>query len=261
MRYIDVHCHLDGDCYGSMDGLFARLQDAGVEKVIAAGYDLATSELFAAYADKYPACYFTAGFHPTELSKYHEGDLARIAEISRHPKCVAIGEIGLDYHYPDTTDKPLQKDVFVRQIELAESLGMPIQIHSRDCAEDMLTILQENQSKLSHGALMHCYSHSPETAQILEKMGLYFSFGGTSTYSGSKKPRRSLKGIRMDRLLTETDSPYLSPASQHGIFPNTPLNIPEIAANMAALKEVPIEVMTETVWANAHRLFPKLNNR
>ncbi|MCD8306792.1 MAG: TatD family hydrolase [Clostridia bacterium] len=260
MRYIDVHCHLDGDCYGSMDDLFSRLADAGVEKVIAAGYDLATSELSAALADKYPACYFTAGFHPTELSKYHEGDLDRIADLSRHPKCVAIGEIGLDYHYPDTTDKPLEKEMFIRQMELASSLGMPIQIHSRDCAEDMLTILQEHRDLLSNGVLMHCYSHSPETAAILEKMGLYFSFGGTSTYSGSKKPRRSLKALRMDRLMTETDSPYLSPASQHGIFPNTPLNIPEIAANMAALKEVSLETMTETVWANAHRLFPKLNN-
>ncbi len=260
MRYIDVHCHLDGDCYGNMDELFARFEEAGICKVIAAGYDLATSELFAEYADRYPACYFTAGFHPTELARYHEGDLERIAEITKHPKCVAVGEIGLDYHYPDTTDKPLQKEIFVRQLELADRLHMPVQIHSRDCAEDMVNILQENRDRLGNGALMHCFSHSPEIAQILEKMGFYFSFGGTSTYTGSKRARKSIKAIQPDRLLTETDSPYLPPQSLHGTFPNTPLNIPEIAANMADLKEVSVEVMTEMVWENAHRLFPKLNN-
>ncbi len=259
MRYIDVHCHLDNEAYGSMDDLFAALSDAGVEKVIAAGFDLQTSRLFCEMSEKYPACYFTAGYHPTELKKYKEGDLDEIAKISAHPKCVAIGEIGLDYHYEDT-DKELQKEMFVRQLRLAHSLGLPVQIHSRDCAEDMCEILKENRDLLSSGALMHCYSHSPEIARILLGYGMYFSFGGTSTYSGSKRARKSIVEIPRERLLTETDSPYLPPQSKRGEFPNTPLSIPEIAENMARLKGESAENMTEIGWENAHRIFFKLNN-
>ena len=142
MRYIDVHCHLDGDYFGDVSELMAKIKSADVRKIIAVGYDLPTSELSRELAEKYDFCYFTAGFHPTELKKYSEGDLTKIAEIAAHPKCVAIGEIGLDYHYPDT-DKELQQEVFLKQLFLANSLNLPVQIHSRDCAEDMLSILKE----------------------------------------------------------------------------------------------------------------------
>lgn len=257
MRYIDVHCHLDGGHYGDLDELFKRLQDADVRKVIAVGCDRDSSEYGLELAEKYESCYFTAGFHPTELKKYRQGDLDVIARLARHEKCVAIGEIGLDYHYPDT-DKPLQREMFVRQLGLAESLGLPVQIHSRDCAEDMLNVLKDHREKLCCGALMHCYSHSAEIAAELEKLGLYFSFGGTSTYSGSKRAKKAIASISAERLLTETDSPYLAPKSRRGEFPNTPLSIPEIAANMAEIRGTDIVEMTETVWANAHRLFKKL---
>lgn len=257
MRYIDVHCHLDGDCYGDLDALFKRFKEAGIQKVIAAGFDLKSSEFSKNLSERFESCYFTAGFHPTELKKYKEGDLDEIAALAGHEKCVAIGEIGLDYHYPDT-DKPLQREIFVRQLELAERLSLPVQIHSRDCAEDMLNILKQNAARLSNGALMHCYSHSPEVAKELEKLGLYFSFGGTSTYSGSKRARKSIAALSADRLLTETDSPYLAPKSIQGTFPNTPLSIPEIAANMADIRGLSVEEMAEGVWGNAHKLFKKL---
>ena len=200
---------------------------------------------------------FTAGFHPTELKGYKEGDLEKIAVLASHKKCVAVGEIGLDYHYPDT-DKDLQREVFLKQLYLADKLGLPVQIHSRDCAEDMLNILKENAALLKHGALLHCYSHSTEIAAELEKLGLYFSFGGTSTYSGSKKARRTIAALSEDRLLTETDSPYLPPKSRYGVFPNTPESIPEILQNMAHIKGVSLEEMSGKVWANAHTLFKKL---
>ena len=135
---------------------------------------------------------------------------------------------------------------------------MPVQIHSRDCAEDMLDILKEYAPRLKAGALLHCYSHSVEIAKELEKLGLYFSFGGTSTYSGSKKAKRCIAALGADRLLTETDSPYLAPASKYGTFPNTPESIPEILNNMAGLRGVSEKEMAQTVWANAHKLFKKL---
>lgn len=257
MRYLDVHCHLDGDSYGDLDLLFEDFAAAGVEKVIAVGFDLVSSEFSKELSESFPSCYFSAGFHPTELKKYKEGDLEKIAALAKHPKCVAIGEIGLDYHYPDT-DKPFQHEIFVRQIAMADKLALPVQIHSRDCAEDMVNLLKTERDRLRCGALMHCYSHSAEIAVELEKLGLYFSFGGTSTYSGSKRARKAIAAISADRLLTETDSPYLSPRSRQGEFPNTPLSIPEIAANMAEIRGMGAEEMTETVWRNAHRLFPKL---
>lgn len=257
MRYIDVHCHLDGGHYGNLDDMLGRVQAVGVQKIIAAGFDLQSSELSREVSEKYPFVYFTAGFHPTELEGYKESDLEKIAVLASHKKCVAVGEIGLDYHYPDT-DKDLQREVFFKQLYLADKLGLPVQIHSRDCAEDMLNVLKENAALLKHGALLHCYSHSTEIAAELEKLGIYFSFGGTSTYSGSKKARRTIAALSADRLLTETDSPYLPPKSRYGVFPNTPESIPEILQNMAHIKGVSLEEMSGKVWANAHLLFKKL---
>lgn len=258
MRFIDVHCHLTGYEYGDFALLLSRLEEAGVKKVITAGFDLKSSEDGARLADKYPAVYFTAGFHPNDLKKYRDGDLNAIADLLKHPKCVAVGEIGLDYHYEDTTDKPLQHELFVRQLSLAHSAGLPVQIHSRDCAEDMFVTLSDHKDLLSCGALLHCYSHSPELAQRFSLLGLSFSFGGTITYKGSKRARNSILALPAEKLLTETDSPYLPPESRRGEFPNTPESIPEIASVLAALKEVPLSEFSETVWKNAHSLFPRL---
>lgn len=259
VKYIDVHCHLDGDCYGEIPKLMQKIQSAGLQKIIAVGFDMNTSELSCELAEKYDFCYFTAGFHPTELNDYKESDLDKIAQLAVHPKCIAIGEIGLDYHYPDT-DREKQHEVFLKQLKLAHVLRLPVQIHSRDCAEDMLNLLKENKNLISNGALLHCYSHSTEIAAELEKLGLYFSFGGTSTWSGSKKAKRTIAALSEDRLLTETDSPYLPPKSLYGTFPNTPASVPEILKNMAEIRGVSEECMAEKVWQNAHVLFKKLQN-
>lgn len=255
--YIDVHCHLDDSTYGDVGNLISACNKAGVCKIITVGFDIASSLTGRKYAEKFPSVYFAAGFHPTELGKYKEGDLDIIADLCAHPKCVALGEIGLDYHYPDT-QKELQKEIFLQQIDLAEKLGMPMQIHSRDCAEDMFAILKENAVKLRGGALLHCYSHSSELAAEFAKLGLYFSFGGASTWKGSKKAKRTIALLPTDKLLTETDSPYMPPASAYGTFPNTPLAIPEIAANMAVEKGICADEMQKAVWENAHALFKKL---
>ena len=259
MKFIDVHCHLNGEDYGDLDALIKRLQSAEIEKVISVGFDLPSSEYSEKLAEKYPCVYFTAGFHPTELKNYRDGDLKKIEELARHKKCVAIGEIGLDYHYPDT-DKYKQKKVFTAQLELAKKLDLPVQIHSRDSAEDMLDILREYAPKLTAGVMLHCYSHSAEIASELEKAGVYFSFGGTSTYSGSKKARRTIAALTVDRIMTETDSPYLPPKSKYGVFPNTPESIPEICANMAEIKGISLKEMSGHVWTSAHSLFKKLEN-
>lgn len=255
--YIDVHCHLDNSTYGDLSSLIASCESVGVSRIIAIGFDVQSSRFSKDCAEKFPSVYFTAGFHPTELTKYKEGDLDIIADLCMHPKCVALGEIGLDYHYPDT-DKQLQREMFLRQIDLAQKLTLPVQIHSRDCAEDMLEILKQNAEKLTNGALLHCYSHSSEIAQEFAKLGLYFSFGGASTWKGSKKAKRTIAALPPERLLTETDSPYMPPASLYGTFPNTPRSIPEIVACMAVHKGICADELAKAVWENAHKLFKKL---
>lgn len=127
MKYIDVHCHPDDENFGDSDGFFACAKSAGVEKVICAGVDLQTSLYASRLAENYDGCYFTAGIHPTETAKAEIDDLEQIYKLARHPMCVAIGEIGLDYHYPDT-DKERQKDYFIRQLSMASKLGLPVQI-------------------------------------------------------------------------------------------------------------------------------------
>ncbi len=257
MNYIDVHCHLDGETYGDLSALVSACADSGVTRLIAVGFDIPSSRFALSCAEKFEGVYFAAGFHPTELSGYKEGDLEEIERLCMHPKCVAVGEIGLDYHYPDT-DKKLQREVFLRQLELAEKLHLPVEIHSRDCAADMLEILGENSEKLRYGALMHCYSHSAEVAADFSALGMYFSFGGASTWKGNKKAKRTISALPADRLLSETDSPYMPPASAYGTFPNTPLSIPEIVENMAALRGENLSQTADRIWENAHALFKKL---
>lgn len=255
--YIDVHCHLDYNNYSDLDGLIAECAGKGVERIITVGFDLPSSCLAAELAEKYDGVYFCAGFHPTELKSYRDGDLNKIAGLCGHNKCVALGEIGLDYHYPDT-DKELQRRVFFEQLQLADSLKMPVQIHSRDCAEDMLTLLKDNAHLLKNGALMHCYSHSTEMAEEFLKLGMYFSFGGASTWKGSKKAKRTIAALPFSHILTETDSPYMPPASAYGTFPNTPLAIPEILRSIADIKGVTEQEAQKTVEENARKIFKKL---
>lgn len=257
--YIDVHCHLTGGEYGDLCDLVSKIQAAGVKKVITAGFDIPSSEAGAELSERFSCVYFTAGFHPTELKKYKEGDLDRIAALLSHPKCVALGEIGLDYHYEDT-NKPLQQEMFARQIDLAAEHGMPVQIHSRDCAEDMYKFLSDHAHKITHGALLHCYSHSPELAREFAKLGIYFSFGGSCTWKGSKRVKNSIAVLPASRILTETDSPYIAPASIKGAFPNTPASIPEILGSICAIKGAERGELMAHVWNNAHALFPRLNN-
>lgn len=258
MNYIDVHCHINEEDYGNTDELINRIQTAGVKKIISVGFDLASSEYCKRLSEKYPCVYFTAGLHPTELKNFQDSDLAKIEELLAHDKCVALGEIGLDYHYPDT-DKPKQHRVFRAQLDIAKRLNMPVQIHSRDSAEDMLSIVREYAPHLK--IMLHCYSHSTEIAEEMEKSGVYFSFGGTSTWSGSKKAKRTISALSLQRLMTETDSPYLPPKSKYGTFPNTPESIPEIAENIAQIKGISVEEVAASVWATAHEIFGKLKNR
>lgn len=256
--YIDTHAHLNyEDKYGDTDALLAEIAAAGVDTVINVGWNCDSSTLAAKQAEKYPQLYFAAGFHPSNLSDFREGDYERIAALLASPKGVAVGEIGLDYHY-DGTDEAAQKRAFAAQLELAYALKLPFCIHSRDAAADTLRILRENRARLAYGGVMHCFSGSPETAKEYLKLGLYISFAGPVTFKNARRLDEVAKMVPADRILAETDSPYLAPEPFRGTM-NTPKNVGKIYEKLAQLRGEPLEELAAQIAKNAHTLFTKLN--
>ncbi len=258
---IDVHAHLTGEEYDSVGGvgaLLARMKDDGVGRVIASGFDVDSSIRSKELAEENEEVFFCAGFHPSELARFQDGDWERIEELCKHEKCVAVGEIGLDYHFDDNPEKSVQKEAFLRQLNIADRLGLPVVIHSRDAAEDTYELLAENVDLLKRGGLMHCYSYSPEMLLRFAELGLYFSFGGTSTFKNAKKVWASVQCVPAPRILSETDCPYLAPVPLRGTFPNEPKNVRYVVENMSILRGVSREEMEAQIEANAKALFRKL---
>lgn len=258
--FIDVHCHLTGEEYNSAGGVEAvldRARAAGVKAFVASGFDLPSSVRAAELAAAFEDVYFCAGFQPEEVGKYREGDLDEIASLAREEKCVAVGEIGLDYHFPSNPPREWQREMFVRQIALAEEAGLPVVVHSRDAAAETLEILQgqKRAGRLSRGGLMHCYSCSAEMSGAFAALGMYFSFGGTSTFKNAAKVQESVRAVPADRILSETDSPYLTPVPKRGVFPNEPANVMFVVANLAALRNEKEEELEKRILGNAKRLF------
>ncbi len=259
--YIDVHCHLTGEEFdevGGLDEVLRRAEENGVGRVICSGFDFASSRVARDLSEKYAQVYFCAGFHPSELKKYNEGDLEEIRALGLHEKCVAIGEIGLDYHFEDNPPKETQRELFLRQLILADELGLPVVIHSRDAAQETLEFLQAQRSLLKKGGLLHCYSYSPEMAESFLKLGLSFSFGGPTTFKNAKKAQDCVRIMPADRLLSETDCPYLTPVPFRGCFPNEPKNIKYIVENFSALRNEETEALEKQILENAKNLFFKL---
>ncbi len=261
MTYIDVHCHLTGDEYnesGGVGGVLARAKADGVEIVIASGFDLQSSHISARISEQYENVYFCAGFHPSELEKYNDGDLEEIRKLCRHEKCVAVGEIGLDYHFENNPTPEMQRRLFIEQLTLADKEGLPVVLHSRDAAQETLQILQEYQHLLKKGGLMHCYSYSAEMLRDFSALGLSFSFGGTSTFKNAKKVQECVERVHGSRILSETDCPYLTPAPFRGIFPNEPKNVKYVVENLATLRKQNTEELALQILDNAKKLFFKL---
>lgn len=243
---------------GGVEAVVARAKEAGVTRIVCSGYDVDSSIQAAALAEKYPEVYFCAGFHPSELHKYKEGDWDKLSALFAHEKCVAVGEIGLDYHFEDNPPKETQKACFIEQLQMASKAGLPVVLHSRDAAQDTYEILTENRALLKNGGLMHCYSYSPEMAERFAALDLYFSFGGTATFKNAKKVFESVQRVPAPRVLSETDCPYLTPTPHRGEFPNEPRMVAFVTARLAELRGVPEAEMQNTVLENAKRLFTKL---
>lgn len=256
--YIDVHCHLTGGEYGNVEEVLARAKENGVERIVCSGFDLDSSYVAAELALLYEEVYFTAGFHPSELAKYQDGDLEKLRLLCLNEKCIAVGEIGLDYHFDDNPPKQTQREFFIRQMQLADGLGLPIVVHSRDAAQETLEILRKNRGLLKKGGLMHCYSYSAEMAADFMALGFKFSFGGPSTFKNAKKVQECVQRIPATHILSETDCPYLTPVPYRGVFPNEPKNVKYVVKNMAALRNENEKEIQTRILQNAKELFERL---
>ena len=250
---IDVHAHFAEEGY-DFPAEWEKIRAAGVNTVILASDTVPHSQLHAAFARAHEGCFFAAGVHPSDALRYDKAAEAQILRLATERKCVAIGEIGLDYHY-GSEEKEAQRAAFVAQIELASRLGLPLQIHSRDACADTLSILREYQKLLSNGFLMHCYSYGAENLQAFFELGAYFSFGGVVCFKNARRAVEAVQACPLERILTETDSPYLSPFLGEK---NSPSNIPVILQKLALVKDMDMGELMESINENALRLFPKL---
>lgn len=249
----DTHTHLDNEAFDEdRDEVIMRAYEQGVTRMVNIGFNRETIPTTMALAEKYPFIYAAVGWHPVDAITMKKEDIDWIAKLTEHEKVVAIGEIGLDYHW-DTSPKDVQQRVFREQIGLARELKMPIVIHNRDAHEDVIRILREEKAK-EVGGIMHSFSGSWETAKMCLDMGFYLSFGGPITFKNAKQPKEVLKQVPMDRLLVETDSPYLTPHPYRGKRNDSSL-VRLVAEEAAGLKGQEFEEFCRKTTSNALTCF------
>lgn len=249
----DTHAHLNAEQYDEdLQEVIERAQEAGVSKMVVVGFDRPTIAKAMELAEEFEFIYACVGWHPVDAIDMTDADLAWIEELAQHPKVVAIGEMGLDYHW-DKSPKDIQKEVFRKQIRLAKKVKLPIVIHNREATADIIEILKEEGAE-EVGGIMHCFSGSPEVAKECVKMNFYISLGGPVTFKNAKKPKEVAAEIPLDKLLIETDCPYLAPHPYRGKR-NEPSYVKLVAEEIAEIKGISLEEVAEVTTRNAKKLF------
>ncbi|CAN7163875.1 TatD family hydrolase [Paenibacillus sp. LjRoot153] len=248
----DSHTHLNAEQFkDDQDEVIQRALEAGVTRIVNVGFNRETIPSSIELAEKYDFIYSTVGWHPVDAIDMMPGDLEWIESLCQHEKVVAIGEIGLDYYW-DKSPKDVQQRVFREQIRLARKLGMPIVIHNRDAHQDILTILKEEKAA-EVGGIMHCFSGSWETAKQCLNMNFHISFGGPVTFKNAVQPKEVLAQVPLDRLLIETDAPYLTPHPFRGKRNETGY-VRLVAETAAEIRGMTLEEIAEITTNNAIRL-------
>jgi TatD DNase family protein len=249
----DTHTHLNDDAFEQdREEVIRRAQEEGVSLLVNVGFNRVTIPQTMALAEKHDFIYAAVGWHPHDAKDMTEKDLAWIEELASHPKVVAIGEMGLDYHW-DNSPREVQKEVFRKQIALAKKVKKPIIIHDRDAHRDVVDILKEEGAD-EVGGIMHCFGGSVEIARECLDLNFYISFGGPLTFKNAKKPKEVAEQIPLDRLLIETDSPYLTPHPFRGKR-NESSYVRLVAESLAELKGVSYEEICRVTMENGKRLF------
>lgn len=250
---IDTHTHLSDPRYSNVSETLSAFKAFGGEFIIDVGFDKDSSLKAAELAKDFSDVYFAAGFHPSEEAK--NNDYEAIEGLLDGEKCVAVGEIGLDYHYRGF-DKTRQRELFERQILLAYKKDLPFIVHSRDASADMLETLSDNKNYLGKGFLMHCYSESKEQAMRYLDLGAYFAFGGAITFKNAKKDD-VVKALPVDRIMAETDCPYMTPEPFRGEI-NEPKNVIYVYRKLSEILDFDIEELSDIIRGNVKRLFYKV---
>lgn len=249
----DTHVHLNAEQFEEdLTEVINRALEAGVERMLVVGFDRPTIQKAMELVEAYDFLYASVGWHPVDAIDMTDEDLLWIEELTAHPKVVALGEMGLDYYW-DKSPKEVQKEVFRRQIQLAKKVKLPIIIHNREATADIITILKEEGAG-EVGGIMHCFSGSAETAMECIKLNFLISLGGPVTFKNAKKPKEVAKEVPLDKLLIETDCPYLAPHPYRGKR-NEPAYVRLVAEQIAELKEISIEEVERITTENAKKLF------
>lgn len=252
MKLFDSHCHLDDEKFNEDRAeTIARLREGGVERCVCVGSDLPSSRRCVALAEQYPFIYAAAGVHPHEAKDAPADYLDQLKTLLAHPKVMALGEIGLDYYY-DLSPRDVQKRVVQEQLDLACDTDMPVIFHIRDAHGDMFDILR-SRSRLPAGVI-HCCSASAEMVREYLKMGFYISFAGPITFKNAAGPVSASQAVPLDRLLIETDSPYLAPVPLRGRR-NEPANVRYVLEKQAEIHGVPPEELADITFRNACALY------
>ena len=251
----ETHGHYDDEQFDEdREQLIAEFLEKDIDKVMNVGADMRSSRNSVELAGKYPHFYAAVGVHPSEVGDLTEDDMQALKQMTlENPKVEAIGEIGLDYHFDDDPPRDVQKKWFIRQLELAQELGMPIIIHSRDAASDTMEILKDMDGG-RNGGVIHCYSYSREQAREYIKMGFHIGVGGVVTFKNSRRLQEVVEDIPLEKIVLETDSPYMAPVPFRGTR-NSALNIPYIAEKIAEIKGVPVQKVYDQTYANALKMY------
>ncbi len=249
----DTHAHLNAEQFADdQDEVIRRAKENGVDKIVNVGFNRETIPSSLALAEKYDFIYTAVGWHPQDAKDMRDEDFDWLRDLSKHEKVIAIGEIGLDYYW-DTSPKDVQQKIFRQQIQLAKELNLPIIIHDREAHQDIVDILrQEKASEV--GGIMHCFSGSLEMAKECLDMNFYISFGGPVTFKNAKKPKEVAKQVPLERLLMETDCPYLTPEPFRGKR-NESSYVKYVAEAIAQLREMETEELVKVTYHNAMNLF------
>ena len=251
---VDSHCHLDyNDFEEDMDEIILRMKENGITAALNAGNCIDTLDEQLKLSEKYPFVYTAVGVHPHNADEFPEVSAAELAEKSRHKKIVAIGECGLDYYY-DYSPKDIQVKVFVEQIKAARDTGLPLIIHTRDADDDTIAILDEEYKKGAFSGEIHCFSSSKKLADFALSIGFYISASGIITFNKSGELRDIFAEVPLDRLLVETDAPFLAPVPMRGRR-NESSFVVHTAEKLAQIKDVPLEKLAQITSDNFYRLF------
>ena len=251
-QYFDTHAHYDsGKFNADREEVLRAVHESGVALIVDPGDCAATSARAVAIAQEYDFVYAAVGWHPEEADSWTDGSLAHIRALAAQPKVCAIGEIGLDYYW-DNEPREVQKKWFIRQLELARELDLPVLIHSREAAADTMEIMKEHAKGLS--GVIHCYSYSKEMAQEYIKMGFYIGVGGVVTFKNAKKLKEVVENIPLTSIVLETDCPYMAPEPNRGKRNNSAY-IRYVAEKIAELKGITYEEVVEQTEKNARDMY------